>query len=122
MGSQPSRTFSFLAALELSLLTPGARAADCNDNGIPDDRDIAGGASLDCNHLFNAGRIPACREAADADNDASIDLTDPIYLLSYLFLSGNPPAPPGAPLGPCGVDPDSPGSPGDLGCDSYGRC
>jgi hypothetical protein len=40
---------------------------------------------------------------ACADGPGTLDLSDAIALLSFLFLAG-------------------PAAPGDLGCQSYGRC
>ena len=75
-------------------------------------------------HLFQGGAAPACRESADANNDAAINLTDGVHVLNYLFLQGDPPSLPGPPgVGaPCGLDPDKPASAGDLGCDVYEGC
>ena len=58
------------------------------------------------------------------NNDARVNLTDGIYLLSWLFGEGEalaPPGPPGEGSG-CGSDPDVPGGPGDLGCAEYSGC
>lgn len=60
-----------------------------------------------------------CREAADSNNDARVDISDGVYLLSFLFLGGPPPADPNA---ICGNDPDAAGSSGDLGCERYQHC
>ena len=72
--------------------------------------------------LFLGTSRPSCQEAADADNDNRIAITDGIFTLDYLFLGGDSPPEPGSPLTPCGVDPDPLGSSGDLGCESYSRC
>jgi hypothetical protein len=50
-------------------------------------------------------------DAADADDNDSLDLTDAIYILSFLFQGGKEPAAPGAAA--CGLDP----TPDALGCD-----
>ena len=65
-----------------------------------------------------------CLEAADLNNDAMINLTDGVYVLTYLFSAGDPPAPPGPPdFGSgCGLDPDAVDSIGDLGCQFYTAC
>ena len=70
-------------------------------------------------YLFLGGTRPSCDEAADANDDGNIDLTDAIYVLEYLFLGGAAPPPPGPPPGPCGDDPE--GSV-DLGCSEYASC
>jgi len=59
--------------------------------------------------------------AADIQNDGIVDISDPIALLGFIFLGGEPPAPPGF-TRPCGPDPDPPGSPGDLGCQVASDC
>ena len=76
------------------------------------------------NFLFQGAERPSCLETVDVNNDARVNLTDGIYLLSWLFGEGEalaPPGPPGQGSG-CGQDPDAPGSPGDLGCDEYSGC
>ena len=64
--------------------------------------------------LFSGGLI-ACENAADANDDGSMDIADAIALLGYLF-SGQP-APP-VPFIECGLDPtDDP-----LACETYNSC
>jgi hypothetical protein len=38
--------------------------------------------------------LPPCRDAADANDDGKIDISDPIRILRHLFQGGEPPAPP----------------------------
>jgi hypothetical protein len=45
-------------------------------------------------YLFKQGLPPTCADSADANDDGVLDVSDPIQLLFYLFLSGNPPPPP----------------------------
>ncbi len=67
--------------------------ADCDGNVILTD------AFLMLIALFG-GRGPfCCPAAADADGSLSLEITDPIHLLSHLFLGGSPPA---APFPGCG--------------------
>ncbi|MCZ6792302.1 MAG: FG-GAP-like repeat-containing protein [Planctomycetota bacterium] len=73
-------------------------------------------------YLFQEGTPPGCVEAGDANGDGAIDISDPIRVLSFLFLDGLPLPPPGSAQLPCGPDPDRPGSRGDLGCESYESC
>ena len=40
------------------------------------------------NCLFLGGDSPGCFEAADADDNGSIQMTDGIYILNFLFLGG----------------------------------
>jgi hypothetical protein len=113
-------------------------SSDVNQNGVPDecdpgafhrgDSNATGTTNIsDCIAIFGFlffGHAPmlACKESADADNDGTIDLTDGIFLLKWLFVGGPEPAAPGPTGVPCGLDPDLPGSPGDLGCESYDQC
>jgi hypothetical protein len=88
------RTLAFLA---LSVSLPHgpfcAFAADCNGNGIADQKDIAAGTSKDCNRngipdecegrpLFHRG---------DADGNGAVNVTDAVVILAHLFAGG--PAP-----------------------------
>ncbi len=56
--------------------------------------------------VFNQGSkldlIKKCMDSADADDNGQVDTADAIYLLTYLFLGGDPIP---APLGACGQDP-----------------
>lgn len=45
-------------------------------------------------YLFLSGQPPTCQDAADANDDAILDVSDPIYLLFHLFLQGLPPPEP----------------------------
>ena len=40
-----------------------------------------------------------CEDAADGNDDGSLDITDAIYVLSHLFLGGPEPPPPFAEAG-----------------------
>jgi YD repeat-containing protein len=44
--------------------------------------------------LFGGGAEPACLDACDVNDDESLDVTDVLYLLHFLFLEGEAPAPP----------------------------
>jgi hypothetical protein len=59
-------------------------------------------------HLFS-GVAADCEDAMDVDDDEVLNTTDPIYLLNYLFRSGQEPK---APFPTAGVDPSGDG----LGC------
>ena len=63
---------------------------------------------------FLGSDAPDCLEAADADDDAAVNITDPIYTLNYLFLGGETIP---SPFPECGTDP----SPDSLGC-TAGSC
>ena len=66
--------------------------------------------------LFEHGEDKVqCLDAADANDDGRIDLSDAIYILSYLFVAGPEPA---APYPECGLDPTEDA----LGCARQSRC
>lgn len=64
-------------------------------------------------HLFLGEPPPACLDAADSNDDGAIDISDPIYGLTFLYLGGQSIPAPGHLK--CGIDPTADG----LGCDSY---
>lgn len=66
-------------------------------------------------YLFRGELPPTCLDAADADDNGKLEITDAIYSLQSLFLGG--PAPP-SPFGACGLDPTE----DDLGCESFAGC
>ena len=57
----------------------------------------------------------SCQKSLDADDTGNIGITDTIWLLRYLFLSGPPPS---QPCPACGVDE----TPDDLTCERAGAC
>ena len=71
-------------------------------------------------NLFAGSPALTCDEAADVNNNATIDIQDGIDVVVYLFLAGPPPVDPG-PAG-CGTDPDEPAGIGDIGCHDYTNC
>jgi hypothetical protein len=74
-------------------------------------------ASYLLDYLFTTrgpARLP-CLDAADADDDGRLLITDAIYILAYLFLGG--PAPP-PPFGECTSDP----TPDALECEGGPYC
>jgi hypothetical protein len=62
-----------------------------------------------------AGKAIGCQKSADTNDDGSVNVTDVVYLLNYLFLGGSAPKPP---FGNCGLDPTQDGLP----CDSFPGC
>jgi len=72
-------------------------------------------------YLFNVGNSNpgdlSCKDAADANDDEVIDVSDAVFLYAALMGGG---APPSAPWPNCGEDLTGP--PGSLGCDSYAGC
>jgi parallel beta-helix repeat protein len=84
-------------------------AKDCNENGVPDECDIASGESKDCNRNnvpdscdiasgasqdVNSNGIPdecegGLRLPGDANGDGTLDISDAVATLGFLFL-GSP--------------------------------
>ncbi len=52
-------------------------------------------------HLFN-GRPVRCVDAADVDDNGTVEITDALFIVGYLFLEGEPPR---APFPDPGLDP-----------------
>jgi hypothetical protein len=52
-------------------------------------------------YLYQGGALE-CLDAADVDDNGKLEITDPIRLLTYLFLGGSPPP---APFPETGMDP-----------------
>jgi hypothetical protein len=164
-----ARSFAPAGTFALSRAPAGAlHAADLDRNGFCDLAIAVPGPELGFAVLFNRprrsphdrnrnGLLDRCEEVpffrrGDVDGDGGLTLTDPLRLLSSLFLGGgelpcleaadarNDGAVdlsdaiylldhlfrggplPAPPGGVCGPDPDPPGSAGDLGCRSYGGC
>jgi len=65
--------------------------------------------------LFLSSKAPTCYDAADADDNGRLELTDAIYALTYLFLGG--PSPP-EPFTACGKDVTE----SELDCDGFAAC
>ena len=62
------------------------------------------------------GELP-CEDAADVDDSGVVDISDPIYNLTFQFVGGvDPPPAPGQDA--CGVDP----SDDKLTCESFEKC
>ena len=68
------------------------------------------------NHLFLGRGDPTCRDAADTNDDGSIDTSDAIALFEFLFLGGSLPPLPGPGL--CGLD----ATEDELTCESFAVC
>ena len=83
---------------------------DANQDNQVDDADVA----FIFDYLLQAGSAPKCMEAADADDDGVVDISDATYLLHY--VNGGPPPPP--PFPDCGIDPTTDA----LTCDQYDFC
>lgn len=85
--------------------------------------DVDGGGAVDIadaiqvlSHLFGGAPVPACADAADANDDGSLDIADPIGILGYLFQGAAPLPTPGPTV--CGEDPTADA----LDCASGGGC
>ncbi len=66
--------------------------------------------------LFKAEpRDLACEKTADVDDSGTLDITDAVYLLRFLFLAAPPPP---APYPECGNDESA----DSLPCESFGAC
>jgi len=61
-------------------------------------------------YQFTGGQVD-CLAAVDANGDAGIDISDPVYVLLFLFAGGAAPPPPFPECGPAG------GSTGNMPCD-----
>src|SRR2546427_10258414 len=70
--------------------------------------------------LFLGQVPPTCLDAADADGNNQLQLTDAVRILGYLFLGQAAPVSPGPPgnNNPCGPDNDAT----HLGCETYTKC
>jgi hypothetical protein len=53
-------------------------------------------------YLFLGDKKVPCEQAGDANDDGALDLSDAVYVLSFLFLGGKAIEPP---VGTCGIDP-----------------
>ena len=100
-GSAASNAIAFTVLPSVPRFTRG----DANLDGVID---IADPIRI-LLHLFD-GREIGCEDAADADDDEMLVLTDAVVVLEYLFGSG---APPPAPFPEPGLDPTDDGP---LGC------
>lgn len=81
------------------LLAPGVDfiRGDPNGDSITNIADV----SFLLNYLFvPQGMVPECLDAADANDDGRVDISDPTYLIFFLFLSGPQPPGPYPTLGP----------------------
>ncbi|MBN1420688.1 MAG: matrixin family metalloprotease [Planctomycetes bacterium] len=85
---------------------------DINADGVFDLGDAIGILSV----LF-VGTPTTCLDACDADDDGILVLSDPIFLLTYLFGAGSAPSPP---FPSCGLDPE--GAADGLDCAAFPGC
>ena len=65
--------------------------------------------------VFSVTAPPGCLDAADGNDDGTVDISDAITILLYLFTDrGDLPDP----FGTCGIDPTADA----LSCKTYPRC
>ncbi len=93
----------------LSAQEPVFRRGDFDQDGTLDQTDCINTLF----HLFLGEPPPACLDAADTDDSGEIDISDPIFGLTFLYLGGQPIPAPGHLR--CGTDPTA----DSLGCDGY---
>ncbi len=98
-------------AAMIRILSTGFRRADSDANSLVGITDAI--RTLD--FLFKNGALP-CLDSADANDDGSVDISDPVYILFYLFAAGSAPPAPGSSV--CGADPTH----DTLNCESYLSC
>ena len=82
---------------------PRFKRGDGNADGEVDISDVIFGL----NGIIGGGPWGNCRDALDANDDGTVNIVDPIFTLTFLFIPGSPPPPP--PFTFCGDDqtPDS---------------
>lgn len=90
---------------------PVVRRADAN---LDSRQDISDAVKI-LGFLFLGDSATTCLDTMDSDDNAAIEITDAILLLTHLFLGGRPPA---APYPGCGTDPTA----DSLPCDEYPFC
>jgi hypothetical protein len=91
----PTPRSSFVARLDASTLTFRAehlfRRGDANSD---DEVDISDVVTI-LSSLFLGIGIPMCHDAADVDDSGAVDISDPVFLLQFLFNRGDVPPSPG---------------------------
>ena len=111
-GCDGSRTWFLVSEVEGG----GFNRGDADADGTPVPVTLTDAVFV-LNFLFTGGRSPTCLDAADADDNGSLEISDAIVTLNFLFLGGNAPPSPD-PFSPCGTDPTE----DDLDCASYENC
>ena len=90
--------FSEPVIVVCQVLTPAFRRGDCDSSGRVN---IADSVFL-LNMLFLGQARGKCDDACDANDDSTLDISDPILTLTFLFRKGVAPPYPGARN--CGID------------------
>ncbi len=79
-------------AVRRARIVPAFLRGDATVDGATDVADVV----RTLRSLYEDSRPPLfCLDAADINDDGFVDLSDPIYLLSFLYLGGPEPPPPG---------------------------
>ena len=86
--------------------------SDANQDGLSDMSDAV---EILAELFLGEGSGRGCPQSLDVDDNGAIELTDSVYLLTFLFNGGD--APP-APFGSCGADLSA----GGLTCEIYAPC
>lgn len=86
--------------------------ADANQDGLAD---LSDAVAILAELFLGEGPRSSCPQSLDVDDNGAIELTDSVYLLTFLFNGGDAPA---APFGSCGWD----FSDGGLVCEDYANC
>jgi len=94
----------------IPVLEPEIVRGDANANGVIEP--LADGITA-LNYLFVGGSTVSCLDTLDCNDDASVNLADPIMLLTWGFAMGSPLP---APFPDCGADPTD----DLLSCDASG--
>ena len=86
--------------------------ADANQDG---QADLSDAVAILGDLFLGDVQVGNCRDSMDVDDNGFVEITDGIYLLSFLFSGGNAPA---SPFAACGVDRGG----ASIGCESYAPC
>ena len=115
-GSPPFRFAT--DEVEIHVMGDGFVRGDCNRDQRVNVSDVSG--LLDA--LFRDSHGLGCADACDTNDDESLDVTDAIFLLNFLF-QGGPQLPPPFPAAGADPFPAAGADPGaeTLGCDPSGR-
>lgn len=96
--------------LRVTAVSAPFRRGDCTANGAVALDDVTCSLAYQFLDATNS-----CLDALDSNDDGVVDISDPTFLLSFLFLGGTQPPAPGA---TCGGDPSTDA----LGCSVHPAC
>jgi glucose/arabinose dehydrogenase len=66
---------------------------DCNNNGRNDNCDISLGVSSDENQNGVPDECESGYDCGDANDDGSVNVSDAVWIINYVFIGGDPPDP-----------------------------